>query len=27
VYVPRSMRLLGLVVRALPSAVVRRLPR
>jgi decaprenylphospho-beta-D-erythro-pentofuranosid-2-ulose 2-reductase len=27
VYVPRSMRLLGLVVRLLPSAVVRRLPR
>ena len=27
VYVPRSMRLLGAVVRLLPSAVVRRLPR
>jgi decaprenylphospho-beta-D-erythro-pentofuranosid-2-ulose 2-reductase len=27
VYVPRSMRLLGLVVRLLPGAVVKRLPR
>jgi NAD(P)-dependent dehydrogenase (short-subunit alcohol dehydrogenase family) len=27
VYVPRSMRVLGLIVRLLPSAVVRRLPR
>jgi hypothetical protein len=27
VYVPRSMRLLGLVVRVLPSAIVKRLPR
>jgi decaprenylphospho-beta-D-erythro-pentofuranosid-2-ulose 2-reductase len=27
VYVPRSMRLLALVVRVLPGAVVRRLPR
>ena len=27
VYVPRSMRLLGLVVRVLPGAIVRRLPR
>ena len=27
VYVPRSMRVLGLLVRLLPGAVVRRLPR
>ncbi len=27
VYVPRSMRLLGMLVRVLPAAVVRRLPR
>jgi NAD(P)-dependent dehydrogenase (short-subunit alcohol dehydrogenase family) len=27
VYVPRAMRLLGIVVRLLPAAVVRRLPR
>jgi decaprenylphospho-beta-D-erythro-pentofuranosid-2-ulose 2-reductase len=27
VYVPRSMRLVGLVVRLLPGAVVKRLPR
>ncbi|MEA2177729.1 MAG: hypothetical protein QOG77_1026 [Solirubrobacteraceae bacterium] len=26
-YVPRSMRLLGLIVRMLPSAIVKRLPR